>query len=275
MRPPEALSASSVQLYLTCSLKWRFQYFDRLPRLSMSSSQAFGTSVHAALNWLHKARQGGGSPALVDVLRVFEADWYAQTQVLGSQEIRFEDPGDVPGLLHKGRELLSQYYHLPSGRVRASELSFTLPLVHPATGDVLDVPLRGFIDLVEEDDVIVEFKTAQKAPPLSDLPDNVQLTTYAYAYATLFGRPPKEIRKVALVRTKVAKIETQITGRAERDFAHLFHLGREVLNGIRSEVFIPNRGCWLCADCEYRQDCDEWTGNQPMTDPVQLGTARS
>jgi hypothetical protein len=140
---------------------------------------------------------------------------------------------------------------------------------------VLDVPLRGFIDLVEEGDVIVEFKTAQKVAPLSDLPDNVQLTTYAYAYATLFGRPPREIRKVAFVRTKVPRIETQITARAERDFARLFHLGREVLNGIRSEVFIPNRGCWLCHDCEYRQDCDEWTGNQAMPDLAQLATARA
>jgi len=27
-------------------------------------------------------------------------------------------------------------------------------------------------------------------------------------------------------------------------------------------VFIPNRGCWLCRDCEYQQDCLEWTGNE-------------
>ncbi len=256
-------------------MKWRFQRVDRLPRVITSGAQAFGTSVHAALNWLHRERKRGGLPELLDVLRVFEADWYAQTQITGSQEIRFDDPGDIALLLHKGQELLSQYYHLPGGRVRESELPFTLPLVHPASGEVLDVPLRGFIDLVEENDVIVEFKTAQKAPPLSDLPDNVQLTAYAYAYATLFGRPPKEIRKVALVRTKVPKIETQTTGREQRDFARLFHLGREVLNGIRSEVFIPNRGCWLCADCEYRQDCDEWTGNQTLPDSAEFTPVRS
>jgi hypothetical protein len=200
---------------------------------------------------------------------VFEADWYAQTQVASTQEIHFDDPGDVTVFLFKGRELLSQYYHLPRSLVRESELPFTLPLVHPTTGEVLEVPLRGFIDLVEDDDVIVEFKTAQKAAPLTDLPDNIQLTAYAYAHAQLFGRPPREIRKVSFVRTKIPKIETQITGRAERDFARLFHLGREVLNGIGSDVFLPNRGCWLCASCEFRQDCDEWTGNQSTNNPVE------
>jgi putative RecB family exonuclease len=260
---PETLSASSLQLYLTCSLKWRFQYIDRLPRLSISVQQVFGTSIHAALNWLHRERKRGTPPPLSDVLRVFEADWYAQTNVTGVQQIRLDNPGDGTMLLYKGRELLSLYYHLPAGPVRESELPFTLPIIHPATGEALDVPLRGF-----------EFKTAQKAPPITNLPDDLQLSAYAYAHDRLFGRPPREIRKIALVRTKIPKIETQVTGRGARDFARLFHLGQEVLNGIRASVFIPNRGCWLCADCEYRQDCDEWTGNHGTPDPPQLAAAR-
>jgi putative RecB family exonuclease len=269
MRPPEALSASSIQLYLTCSLKWRFQYLDRLPRLSTSANQAFGTSMHAALNWLHKERKAQRHPPLAEVLQVFEADWYAQTQIEGGQEIRFDDLTDVETLLHKGKELLTQYYHLPAGTVRDSELHFTLPLVNPSTGEVLDVPLRGVIDLVEQNDAIVEFKAPQKAPPLTDLPDAIQLTAYAYAYQKLFGKLPREIRKVSLVRTKSPKIDTQVTGREERDFERLFNLGKEVLKGLKADVFLPSRGCWLCNDCEYDQDCREWAGNEEVTTDVQ------
>ncbi len=269
MRPPEALSASSIQLYLTCSLKWRFQYLDRLPRTFTSGNQAFGTTMHAALNWLHKERKQSRNPPLAEVLQVFEADWYAQTQVEGGQPIRFEDLTDVDLLLHKGKELLTQYYHLPAGRVRDSEFYFTLPLVNPATGEVLDVPIRGVIDLVEQDDAIVEFKAPQKAPPMADLPENIQVTVYAYAYEKLFGKLPREIRKISLVRTKSPRIDTQITGREERDFERLFNLGKEVLKGIRAEVFIPNRGCWLCKDCEYDQDCREWSGNEEVMASAQ------
>src|SRR5262249_50109671 len=114
----------------------------------------------------------------------------------------------------------------------------------------------------------VEFKAPQKAPPLAELEDNVQLTVYGYAYEKLFGCLPKEIRKVSLVRTKIPRIEPQITGRTERDFERLFHLMREVLKGIRAGVFVPNRGCWLCSDCEYRQDCDEWDGNDETGDEL-------
>jgi putative RecB family exonuclease len=266
MPAPEALSASSIQLYLTCSLKWRFQYIDRLPRFTLSANQAFGTAIHAALNWLHKERKKGRTPALAEMLQVFDADWYAQTQTEGNLKVQFDDDGDASLLAYKGKELLMQYYHLPSGQIRESEMHFTLPLVNPTTGEVLDVPLRGFIDLVE-DDAIVEFKAPQRAPPIADLPENIQLTTYSYAYEKLFGRPPREIRKVSLVRTKNPKIETQITSRDRRDYERLFHLGREVIKGIRAAVFIPNRGCWLCNDCEYDQDCREWSGNEEVSAP--------
>src|SRR5437016_4025571 len=117
MRPPEALSASSIQLYLTCSLKWRFQYLDRLPRIYTSGNQAFGTSIHAALNWLHKERKQNRNPPLAEVLQIFEADWYAQTETEGGQEIRFGDSADAATLLHKGKELLAQYYHMTPGQV--------------------------------------------------------------------------------------------------------------------------------------------------------------
>ena len=90
---------------------------------------------------------------------------------------------------YKGRELLTQYYHLPTGQVFDSEVWFTLPLVNPTTGEALDVPIRGAMDLIEVDDVIVEFKAPQKAPPLTALPDDIQVTTYAYAHWKLFGKP--------------------------------------------------------------------------------------
>lgn len=261
---PEALSASQLSLYLTCSLKYRFQHVDRLPRLTTSANQAFGTAMHAALNWLHKERKQGRTPPLAEVLNVFEADWYAQTETEGTQAVRFEDDSDRMLLAHKGKELLTQYYHLSPANVRDSELRFTLPLVNPATAEVLDVPIRGVIDLIEEDGAIVEFKAPQKAPPMTDLPENIQLTTYSYAYEKLFGKPPKEIRKVSLVRTKNPRIETQVTGREPKDYERLFHIGREVLKGVRSGVFIPSRGCWMCSDCEYDQDCREWAGNEEV-----------
>ena len=50
----------------------------------------------------------------------------------------------------------------------------------------------------------------------------------------------------------------------------LFALAREVRRGIRAGIFVPNRGCWLCRDCEYDQDCREWTGNDDHPEAAPL-----
>jgi putative RecB family exonuclease len=257
--PLESLSPSQIFLYLTCSLKYRFQYIDRLPKLTRSATLIFGSAMHSALEWLHKAVKKGKRPPLDEILRVFEAGWNAQT--LG-EKVSFAENGDSPeAMVRKGKELLSQFYHQFAMPVKEAELSFQLPLVNPRTGEALDIPFRGVIDLVEDGDVLDEFKTSQKSWSASDLPDNVQLTSYAYAYQMLFGRPPKTLRLINLVRTKHVKIEPMTTERGEQDYVRLFHLGKEVLKGVTTQVFIPNRGCWLCKDCEYDRDCREWTGN--------------
>lgn len=251
---PDSISVSQINLYLTCSLKYQFQYIDRLPRLAKSTNLALGSAVHAALEWLHKERKRGRKPALEEILRVFEADWRAQEGIA----LDGEEPEDK--LLLKGKELLSLYYHGADLKVRDAELAFTLPLVHPKTGEVLPVPLKGVMDLVEEDGSISEFKTAKKAMPLEGVADHLQLTAYDYAYRMLFREPPTELRLIQLVKTKQPKIEKFLTGRNEEDTERFFGIAKQVRRGIEAGIFVPNRGCWLCSDCEYQPDCFEWRG---------------
>ena len=78
MEQRRVLSISQVNAYLGCPLKYRFQYVDKIPRPWRVAAMAFGTSVHAAVEWFHKERMSGGSPELTQVLQVFDADWYAQ-----------------------------------------------------------------------------------------------------------------------------------------------------------------------------------------------------
>src|SRR5580765_1184277 len=139
------LSASHLTLYIACSLKFRFQYIDLLPRFSKSANQVFGLAMHAALEWLHKGVQRGKKPPLDEILRVYEADWHAQ--MLGASEITYKDNDSPEVFLLKGKELLGQYYaECAPIRVKAAELPFQLPLINPATGEVLDVPVKGYID---------------------------------------------------------------------------------------------------------------------------------
>ena len=78
MEPARSISVSQVNAYLCCPLKYRFQYVDKIPRPWRVAAMAFGSSIHAAVEWFHKERVAGGSPELTKVLQVFDADWYAQ-----------------------------------------------------------------------------------------------------------------------------------------------------------------------------------------------------
>lgn len=74
----EIISLSKVQAYLLCPLKYRFQYPDKIPRPFRVSALAFGTSVHAAIEWFHRERIAGRTPDAAAVESIFSADWFAQ-----------------------------------------------------------------------------------------------------------------------------------------------------------------------------------------------------
>ena len=60
----ESISASQLSCYLGCSLQYKFRYVDKLPRPWRAASMAFGTSIHAAIEWFHRERMAGRVPPL-------------------------------------------------------------------------------------------------------------------------------------------------------------------------------------------------------------------
>ena len=48
------LSASQIQAYMDCSLKYKFSKIDQLPKSFKSSGLALGSAIHSAVEWLHR-----------------------------------------------------------------------------------------------------------------------------------------------------------------------------------------------------------------------------
>lgn len=149
------------------------------------------------------------------------------------------------------------YFQQPAKELKGAEVAFTLPLVNPANGEKLGINLEGFIDLVEKDDTIVEFKTTYQTMGLKDAVDSIQLTAYSYAYETLYNKPPKALKIVNFVKNKKPKMVILETKRSKPDYQRFFHLAKQVLKGIRSQVFFPQLS-FLCKDCEYEGQCKAW-----------------
>jgi len=248
------LSSSQLSLYLNCPLKYRFQYIDQLPKPFRPSGLVFGSAIHAALAWLHKHMTNGNGATLQQLHRIFEADWYAQNL---DTTIRFKEGEMEATLLVLGKEILRLYFDRPQKPVRGCEIPFIVPLVDPATGEDLGMDLEGFIDLIQGDDTVVEFKTSAQTMNPKDAEEHLQLTAYSYAYQMLYDRPLKRLRIVNFVKTKRPKMAVLETTRNEHDHHQFVCLASQVLKAIRSGVFFPKRSFW-CRDCEFAKPCELW-----------------
>ena len=258
MEPPRTISVSQVNTYLGCPLKYRFQYVDKIPRPWRVAAMAFGSSVHAAVEWFHKERLAGHSPELMQVLKVFDADWYAQNV----EPLVFSERESNDSLAEKGRAMLQLYVESTNGiKPVAVEQFFEIDLADPETGEVLDLRLRGVIDLVEEGDTLVDLKTAGRTLEQGGLERHLQLSTYALAFFLLHGSIPK-LRLDMLLKTAKPRLERHQTTRSIEDLGWTARLIHEVAAAIETEHFFPNPS-WRCTECEYFAHCQRWRGWEP------------
>ena len=256
MDEPRSLSVSQVNAYLACPLKYRFQYIDQIPRPWRAAALAFGSSVHAAVEWFHRERLEGRHPDTSEVLKIFDADWYAQNL----EPLVFSERESRDGLLSKGHEMLQLYVSEQAGTPlpAAVEQPFEVDLHDPETGEVLDVRFRGFVDLIEADGTVVDLKTAGRSLESGGLERHLQLSCYALAGLILTSQIPP-LRLDMLFKTARPRFERLETSRTVSELAWVAQLIREVALAIRTEHFFPNPS-WRCCECEYFAHCQRWRG---------------
>ena len=137
-------------------------------------------------------------------------------------------PG-VPGQVPKDEEPL------------AVEVPAEAPLVDPATGEDLGVPLLGVMDLVldgPQGPVIADFKTTSRSSEPLEITHEIQLTAYAYLFRQASQRQEAGLEIRSLVKTKNPKIEFHCyPARTDRHFRRLLSLVREYFDALDSGRF--------------------------------------
>lgn len=249
------ISLSRVNAYLSCPLKYRFHYVDEIPPPWRAAALAFGSSVHAAVEWFHKARLDGKTPTVEEIIAIFEADWFAANL----DPLVFSDKDSKEALTEKGGDMVRLYVAESNGKLpKFIEQRFEIDLVDPSTGEAFDIRLRGIIDLVEEDDLLVDLKTAARTIEDGGLERHLQLSTYALAYYLTFGTIPR-LRLDMLLKTKQPRLERHETTRTIEDLGWTAQLIAGVARAIEARQFYPNPS-WRCTECEYFAHCQAWRG---------------
>ncbi|HEY1451620.1 MAG TPA: PD-(D/E)XK nuclease family protein [Solirubrobacteraceae bacterium] len=234
-----ALSASDIETYRSCPLRYKFARVLRIPT-EQTPQQRFGIVVHQVLERFHC----DGAKTLAQMEELLDASW---------RRAGFGDSEQERGFREKAREALERYYDRLA--VQEAEpvwfersFSFQLGPHH----------LRGRVDRVDRipDDAegegryeLIDYKTS-RPKSAEQLEDDVQLSLYALAAREDWGlRSSSQAYYYVLDDLKVP------VPRGAQDEASVETLVMDVGDGILAQQFEPTPSHSACSICDYRIVC--------------------
>jgi DNA helicase II / ATP-dependent DNA helicase PcrA len=234
------LSATDIDTYRTCPLKYKFARVFRIPQ-EPTLHQRFGILVHQVLERYHGGRgTAGPTPSLAELLGLLEAGW---------RRGGFGDSEEERQLRGKASSALTRYHErcrTETGEPVWFERQFTFPL-----GRHL---LRGRVDRVDRlpdgGYELIDYKTGR--PKSADqLVDDVQLSLYAVGAREAWKLPASRQAYLYLLDDEKVAVPGESAQRAE----WVREVATEVAEGIRAQGFEPTPSYGACSWCDYRLVC--------------------
>ncbi|MFC1560871.1 RecB family exonuclease [Candidatus Latescibacterota bacterium] len=242
------LSVTQFKTYLRCPLQYFFRYGCGI-KVPPTGDLVLGRSVHSALkeNYRQKLRTYEDLP-LDDISDIFSASFDREAESAAFE--KNQNPGE---LKDKGIGLISAYQKevAPGVQPAAVEQEFLIE-----TG-ATQLPLKGYIDLIDDQGIIIDHKTSKKSYAADAAEKDLQLTAYALAYRSIFGEPENGVRLDVMVKNKTPKIQQLSGTRDDQQIKRFLRIAQEVERGIGSGVYFPNES-YMCRICGYGEMCEKW-----------------
>jgi len=245
------LSYSQINCYLTCPLRYKFQYADKIPPAFTASSLAFGSAIHEAVAAFYQTRLEGDALRPDQMLDVYRDSWGQ------AESVKFFNGDNEETLVNRAEQFVHVFCDAvdPSIQVLGVEEFFELSLEGLP-------PFHGYIDLIEQSAdgmaTVADLKTASKKPSSANVQNNLQLTAYALGAEALGFEPDGlNLRLDVLLKSKTPEMVKLETARTIEDRHRFIRLVYGVWNGIEREVFFPRQD-WTCSQCAWAADCHQW-----------------
>ena len=167
--------------------------------------------------------------------------------------LTFKEGENTGELKDQGISLLEAYLNeiAPNIQPLAVEQKFLID-----TG-ATKLPLMGYIDLIDDQGIIIDHKTSKRSYAKDAAEGDLQLTAYSLAYRTLYGEPENGVRLDVMVKNKTPKIQQLSGTRDDGQIRRFLRIAQEVERGISSGVYFPNES-FMCGICGYGEMCKEW-----------------
>jgi DNA helicase-2/ATP-dependent DNA helicase PcrA len=232
------LSASDIDTYRTCPLKYKFARVFRIPQ-EPTLNQRFGILVHQVLERYHAPADSQPARGLPELLGLLDAGW---------RRGGFGDSEQERQLRAKATTSLTRYQERAASD-RATPVWFERQFqfkLGPHT-------LRGRVDRVDRlpsgEYELIDYKTG-RPKDAAQLAEDVQLSLYAVGARESWQLDAsRQAYYYLLDDQKVALSDDAGRGEWIREVA------TEVAEGIRSQGFEPTPSYAACAACDYRLVC--------------------
>jgi DNA helicase-2/ATP-dependent DNA helicase PcrA len=231
------LSASDIDTYRTCPLKYKFQRVFRIPQ-EPTIHQRFGIVVHQVLERFHGREAAGGT--LAELLGLLDARW---------RRAGFGDSEEERQLRGKAAVALERYHQ----RFQSEE-SEPLWFERPFTFRIGPHLLRGRVDRVDRlpggDYELIDYKTG-RPKTAAQLAEDVQLSLYAVGAREAWSLDASRQAYYYVLDDEKVSVDDEEGDRA----AWIREVALEVAEGILSQGFEPTPSYAACSVCDYRLMC--------------------
>ena len=228
------LSASDIDTYRLCPLKYKFARVFRIPQ-EPTIHQRFGIAVHQVLERFHTT--GGGTRE--ELMELFEISW---------RRGGFGDTDDEQQWRQRARDALERYWELDRRSESEPvwfERSFSFHI-----GPHL---LRGRVDRVDRHPdgsyELIDYKTG-KAKTEEDLREDLQLSIYQMG-----ARESWQLETSAQSYMYVLTGERVPVEHSEGELQRVRATVSEIADGIMQQEFEPTPSEEICSFCDYRIIC--------------------
>jgi len=237
------LSASAIESYLDCPLKFKFSHYLRIPT-APQATLTFGSLMHQCVRHYFALRKGG-LPRVEDIEEFYLRSWKAAGFEDAYQEEAYKKAGleQLHTFVERQRESL-----VPADQIRM-EQRFRMEL--------RDVVLQGRIDQINPCNgragmtpvvELVDYKTGRPRSQ-KDADKSLQLSVYALA-----ARRELLLDPARLTFYNLSNNEAVSTVRTDKDLEKAAAQIDEVAARVREGLFGPTPG-FVCKHCEFVPLC--------------------
>ncbi len=231
------LSASDIDTYRTCPLKYKFARVFRIPQ-EPTIHQRFGILLHQVLERFHAREEGAGT--LPELLGLLEAGW--RRGGFGDSEEERQLRGKAAGALTRYHERFQSEPSEPVWFERAFAFKLGPHLLRGRVDRVDRLPDGGY--------ELIDYKTGRPKSS-AQLAEDVQLSLYAVGAREAWSLDASQQAYYYLLDDQKVIVAEDGEDRSEwvRDVA------MEVADGILMQGFEPTPSYAACSVCDYRLVC--------------------